>query len=257
MLNNVLRKDNNYRYYTVEHIKQIIVAKEMKKMNLKIEETKDLFFHYNLSNLIFSIERQIEKIKDDFEQNLLKYELSMMYYAHLREAVAILRHFNARNSNNYNIAQFRTKSVVALEYHETFDDIEQNAIEQAAKIQVIADKINTAPLGGLIYLTYEHFNPETCSFDNKLHRMQVAIPVLDTRIPCKYYTTIKAFRGVSTYHFGEFHKTLKDTYIALMKWAKANKYKLSNRSVEEWLIGSTVTDNSKYWIMKIYIPFDE
>lgn len=262
MLAGVLRNENNnYRFYTIEHIKQIIAAKELKNIRLSLDEIRELFFEHSISGVQLTIEKKIQSAKEDVEQSLLRYEQTMVVYARLMEAVAIFKNHlsnkNHREELSYEVVDFPARDIISLKYYATFEDEERQAIEQAAKIQVAAKDVNVAALGSLIYLTFDHFDSENCVFDNKRHLMKAAMPVVSTDKQCAYYDRIERFKGVSTLHFGDFPVSLKETYIGLLKWAKEKGYKLANNSVEEWLIGSTITNNQNYWLMRVIIPFSE
>lgn len=59
MLAGVLRNENNnYRFYTIEHIKQIIAAKELKNIRLSLDEIRELFFEHSISGVQLTIEKK-------------------------------------------------------------------------------------------------------------------------------------------------------------------------------------------------------
>lgn len=260
MLTGVLRNEsNNYRYFTIEHVKQIIAAKELKNINISLDEIKKVFFTRNIDSVQLTIEKRIQSAKDDLERSLACYEQTMIMYVRLMEGISILKtHTGSKGhiiDQQYQVMDFPTRDIIALNYNATFEDEDRMAIEQAARIQVIAKELHTAALGSMIYMTFGHFDPDCCTFDNKPHPMKAAMQILDTKIPSPYYERIESFRGVSALHIGDFPNALAPTYVGLLKWAKDMGFHLANYSVEDWLIGSTITDNQNYWLMRIIIPF--
>lgn len=254
MLSNVMRNENNnYRFYTAEHIKQIMAANELKNINLSMDEIKKIFFDQTLVGIKLSLEKKIENAKEEMERSLKHYEYIMTVYAQLMETAAILD--GGRNNSKYEVVDYPTRDVVSMEYYGTFEDEEYLFIENGARLQAAAKSVNISPVGYMTYLFFGHFSADACAFNGETHLTKVALPVSDTKKPCSFYDRIGGFKGLSTLHVGDFPKGLSETYIGLLRWARARGYKLADNSIEEWLIGSTITNNKDYWLMRIIIPF--
>lgn len=250
--------DNNYRYYTHDHICEIAATKELKNMNMALSEMKDIVYGQHIQSIQTSIEKKMKAARENLELSLLRYEQCTVAYAKLTEAIASLKlhqHSSALDFG-FEITEFPEYHVVSLPYQATFEDEELFDIEYMARIQTIASQVNTAALGALIYLLYDHFDSASVTFDHQVHDFKVAVPVVDTRKPSEHYDRIPTFRGVSTLHIGSpKNRKLHDTYIRLLTWAKENGYELSNQSLEEWLISPMITNNTEFWIIRIFIPF--
>ena len=253
-------KDNNYRYYTHQHICEIVAAKALKNIDMSLSEIKDIIYGRNIGSIQMSIEKKMVAARDNLQDSLLRYEQSMIVYTKLIEAISVLKLHNHKIDTDlgYELADFPEQTIISLSYRTNFEDEDCYDIEYMAKIQTLSQEVNVASLGALLYVLYNHFDSKTCSFDHKVHSYKIAVPVIDTKKPCLHYDKIPAFRGVCAVHIGTpKDKRLLNTYTGLLCWAKSQGYELADWSVEEWLISPMITNNKDFWILRIIIPFKE
>lgn len=250
--------DNNYRYYTHEHICEVVAAKALKNIDMSLSEMKDIVYGRNVGSIQMSIEKKMKAARESLEDSLLKYEQSTIVYAKLIEAISILKLHQKEDSADfgYEIVDFPEQYIVSLPYRTTFEDEECFDIEYMAKIQNISQEVDTASLGALLYVLYDHFDSQACTFDHQIHDYKIGVPVANTKRPSPYYDRIPAFRGVSAIHIGTpKNKRLYNTYMKLLNWAKEQGCELANHSVEEHLISPMITNNKNFWLLRITIPF--
>lgn len=259
MLSPVSRhKDNNYRYYTHQHICEIVAAKALKNIDMSLSEIKDIIYGRNIGSIQLSIEKKMIAAKETLEDSFLRYEQSMVVYTKLIEAISVLKLHEHKidTGPRYEITEFPGQNIVSLTYSATFEDEECYDIEYMAKIQNISQNVNVASLGALLYILYDHFDSDTCAIHDYSHNYKIAVPVIDTKKACANYDKIPAFKGVSAIHIGTpKDKKLHNTYTGLLQWAKSQGYELANWSVEEWLISPMITNNRDFWILRVIIPF--
>lgn len=249
---------NNYRYYTQEHIYEIVAAKALKNIDMSLNEMKDVIYGKNVSSIQLSLQQQLSSARENLESCLRQYEQSSIVYAKLAEALSYLRLSDKQCNQgfDYEIVERREQDVVSLPYSSTFEDEACCDIEYLPQIQRIAQEVNVLSFGSLLYLTYDHFDSAACQFNDQIHNYKIAVPVLDQKKPNEYYDKIPAFRGVSAIHIGSpKDKKLHNTYMGLLHWAKERGYQLENWSVEEWLISPMVTNNKDLWVIQVIIPF--
>lgn len=92
LLSSVPRDEgNNYRYYTSEHIYEIVAAKALRRIDMPLSEMKDLIYGNNVGHIQLSLQRQIDSARDNLENSLRQYEQSVRVYTRLVEALSLLR----------------------------------------------------------------------------------------------------------------------------------------------------------------------
>lgn len=247
---------NNYRYYTQEHIYEIVAAKALKSIDMPLAEMKDVIYGKNLGSIQISLQQQLNQARDNLENILRQYEQCAITYAKLAEALAFLKApSTTEKAEACEVVERAAQDVVSLSYQSTFEDEECCDIEYLPKLQRIVQEVNSFSFGSLLYLTYDHYDSERCVFNDQVHDFKIAAPVLDQKKPSLYYDRIPAFRGVSAIHIGSpKDKRLYRTYMNMLTWAKAQGYQLENWSVEEWLISPMVTNNKNLWVIRVTIP---
>lgn len=251
------RQENNYRYYTSEHVYEIVAAKALRNIDMSLNEMKDIVYGNHVGAIQQSLEQQLSNAKDALELSLHQYEQSAIVYSKISEALAFLRlHYKGASEITPEIVNYPGQDIVSLSYETTFEDETYMDVDYLPKIQNIAQNVNAVSIGSLLYTTYGHFDSDTVMFDGAVHPYKIAIPVLDQKKPCDYYDSIPPFHGVSTLHIGDPKDgKLYDSYIRLLIWAKKQGYKLQNNSLEEWLISPMITNNKDLWVIRIVIPF--
>ena len=147
--------------------------------------------------------------------------------------------------------------MVVLSYEGTFLDTERSFFIGLAKLYNIIEEYGITTLGSLISIYHNHYDSEQCSFNGMINKVEMCMPVVNMNKPCPYYKKVEGFKGVTTKHIGSYDKDLDKTYMGLLKWAKQNGYKLANISLEESLISPLLTQNNKYWVTNIMIPFKD
>lgn len=251
---------NNYRYYTQDHIYEIVAAKALKNIDMSLSEVKDVIYGKNVGSIQLSFQQQMNEARENMEVSLRRYEQSAILCTRFAEALTFLRLHDLQqdSSTAYGIVEHPEQNVVSLSYSATFEDEGCCDIEYLPQLQMIAEEVNAISFGSLIYVTYDHFDSRTCVFDRQIHDYKIAAPVLDRNKPSEHYDTIPAFRGVSAFHVGSpKEERLYSTYMGLLHWARGQGYELENWSVEDWLISPMITNNKNLWLIQIMIPFKQ
>lgn len=250
---------NNYRYYTSEHIYELVAAKALRRIDMPLSEMKDLIYGNNVGHIQLSLQQQIDSARDNMENSLRQYEQSVRVYTRLVEALSLLR---LRSSGGGELpietVDCARRDIVSLSYSTTFEDEFYDDVDYIPRIQSIAQGVNAVSVDSLVYMTYDHFDSDTQVFDGRVHDFKIGIPVADRKRPCANYDCIPAFRGISTFHIGSPKgRRLHDSYIRLFRWAKQHGYRMENWSVEDWLISPMITNNKELWVIQITVPIKE
>lgn len=261
VLSPVPRNDaNNYRYYTQQHLCAIVAAKALKNIDMSLAEMKDIIYGRNVEAIQRSIRKQMTASREALEESMIRYEQSTLEYTKLMEAISIFKIHDLKGETDYHyeVVDRPAQSVISLRYRTDFEDADGLDMDYLPLIQTKAQSVNAASLSisALMYITYDHFDSDSCWFNNQVHDFKIAVPVADAGPHIQHCDHIPAFQGVSAIHIGSpKNERLYQTYMDLLKWAKAQGYRLENWSVEEWLISPMITNNSDLWMIRVMIPF--
>lgn len=260
LLKNVLRGDeNNYRYYTEDHINEILLIKELLRIGFSLNEIIEMSLDSSLNGIQKTVKKRMQNAEEELRLSMMRYEQSTKKYVQLLEAITLLKlklsnEDEEYKEHDYTIINYPSQYVVTLSYEGTFLDTERSFIQGLSKLYSIIEEYNITTLGSVISIYHDHYDSEKCVLDNLNHKIEICIPVLNMNKPCPYYKKIESFKGVSTNHIGSYDKNLDKTYINLLQWTKKNGYKLANFSVEDCLISPLLTRSDKYWVTGIMIP---
>ena len=250
-------ENNNFRYYTQEHIYELTAARALKDSDMSLSNVKDVIHGKSVDDIKSLLEQQKKAAFDQITLSLNRYEHSTVTYTKLMEALSVLRLDNTVEQMplKCEIVEREEQNIVAIPYSATWEDETCYDIEHLPKIQELSLMANSYPVNTLLYLTYDHFDSTTCTFDNKVHEYKIATPVSGSW-KGEFSDTIPAYRGISAIHVGDpKNEQLYSTYIHMLEWAKSEGYHLANWSVEEWLISPLITGNKDFWVIRITIPF--
>ena len=175
ILSNVPRSDsNNYRYYTQEHIYEIVAAKGLKNIDMSLAEMKDVIYGKNVDSIQLSLQKQLNLARENLEESLRQYEQSTVVYAKLAEALSVLKLHHRQMDSEFSceVVDRPAQDVVSLPYTATFEDEGCCDVEHLPRIQTIAQEVNAISFGSLLYLmtilTALHARSTTRSMTSKL-----------------------------------------------------------------------------------------
>lgn len=246
-------EENNYRYYTAQHIYEIIAAKALRRTETPVAQIKEIIYAGALRHIETCVGEEVRRARLALGSAFARYEQMTMLYEELLRAG---RTDFPDGVRRYLRVSRPEREVVALSYQATFEDKEYHDVCQLARLQNLAGMVHPLAFGSLIYLTYGHFDSAHCFFDGAVHAYKIAIPVVDQKVPCPFYDRLPAVEGISTLHYGDPKQgRLKQTYKGLLLWAKENHIALADCSEEEWLVSPLITSNKKLWVIRVTVPF--
>lgn len=263
LLRNVPRNEKNgYRYYTIEHVKQMIAIIGMKDLDLTSEMIRKIMYSESVLDVKDVLLNKMIEAKDAVTQSMNQYNKAMEVYSRILEGVVYNSspEYKADENGNlgiYEIVTVPPRDVISLSYMETFDDPDNNFIRQAAEIQCMADMTDVIDRLNVTFVFCDHFDTVTNTFDDRKHLTKVMMKVQSHDDTNKHHEHLEGFRGVSTLHRGFFTEGLRETYYDLIEWGKSQGFKLKNISYEEWNLSSTISNVVDNWLMRIIIPIDE
>ena len=255
-------EDNGYRYYTIEHVKQMIAIMGMKDLNLSSDKIKDILYAGSVSDVKEVMQDKLVEAKKDVAFSMSQYIKIVEIYNRIMEGIIynsapeFVPDLNG-NLGMYEVVNVAPRDAISVSYTETFQDPESIFIRQLADIQRLSSEVEVYDKLNVTFVFYDHFDSETNTFDGKEHLSKVTMKVQNKNKPSAHYEHFKGFRGVSTLHRGFPTDGLEETYHELIDWGKSQGFKLKNVSYEEWNLSLSVSNAEDGWLMRIIIPIDE
>ena len=263
LLRNVPRnEENGYRYYTIEHVKQMIAIMGMKDLNLSSDRIKDILYADSISDVKDVMQQKLSEAKKEVSVSMGQYIKIIEMYDRIMEGIIYNTSPEYKSDENGNLGMYEVinvpaRDVISLSYMETFQDPDSIFIKQLAEIQSLSNEVDVYDMLNVTFIFYDHFDTETNTFDGKEHLSKVTMKVQNKNRPSSHYEHIKGFRGISTFHRGFPTDGLEQTYHDLIEWGKSQGYRLNNVSYEEWNLSLSISNSKDGWLMRIIIPIDE
>ena len=163
----------------------------------------------------------------------------------------------AEKDSEIQIKTFPGSIMVYTTEHGTPFDNQAACQRMISPLYVLADRYKLHFMGPLAYHFFELIRPEDYIFEEKQSRIDAWFPIAETSQRQPQIKRTAGCQCVMTVHVGPYDDTLRQTYNRLLLWAKEHQLILTGDSIEQYLIGSELTDDPQNYVTKIYLPFRE
>jgi DNA-binding transcriptional MerR regulator/effector-binding domain-containing protein len=251
--------ENNYRYYTQEHITQLFIIREYLMMGYSLDEIYALLYKSDISTLKQIINSRMERAHEEFLASMVQYEQNNKRFSLIMEAVIILdlksSLLDAPNAiQNFSVMDFPEQMVLMLPCEGTSFDEQAYSQSNLSQLYITAEKYNLKVTGPLMYKFYRQVTADATEFLPGMKQMEMIFPIADIGVRSFHIRKMEGFKCVSAIHIGGYDDSLLETYRKLLRWTKAGGYRLTGDAVEQYLIGSEMTNNLRYRVTRVMLP---
>ena len=190
LLRNVPRnEDNGYRYYTIEHVKQMIAIMGMKDLNLPSDKIKDILYADSISDVKEVMQHKLDDAKKDVAFSMGQYIKVMEMYNSIMEGILYNSSPEYQSDVNGNLGMYEVvtvppRDVISMSYMETFQDPDSIFIKQLAEIQSLSKSVDVYDMLNATFIFYDHFADMVSTLS------RLAIISVGDYVPNKHSATI-------------------------------------------------------------------
>jgi effector-binding domain-containing protein len=83
--------------------------------------------------------------------------------------------------------------------------------------------------------------------------LEICMKVVEPATRCPHCRNLGGIEAVSTIHVGHYSQ-MEPAYHELEQWAHRQGIELRGVSIEEYLVGATMTNNEDNYVTRIYLP---
>ena len=234
-----INKDNDYRYYTVEQLDQILLINKLKEYQFSLIEILNILRKDDYNYLAECIRIKQEDIKReiDRQKKLLK---------QMEDDINIIKNGDKFISSDVNIEikLVDTKPIRILSIRRKIKeaDIGELFSELIPLIEEFDLKVYGSPI--TIYHDKEYD-------ENRYVDMEIGVPVSNG--DNKFIRTLDVGSCIFTKHIGDYDG-LYDVIKALYKWKEKENYEITFSPFQKYVRGIGDTNNSEDYITEIYLP---
>ena len=243
-------ENTSYRYYTQEQVEEVLLIQELRLAGFSLSSIGRLLKHRRLPSLRVELQQNIFQARKELEDAQRRYDAAVSEYMRISDATELLEN---RYNTKIEIVEFQAASIAYTRY---VSDWNANFlfISRRSELYKVAEEYSldlTGPNMAIFHTSYmKQFSPEPIDSKGDL---EICIRIAGQRENCPNSRKLQAFKAVSTLYFGHY-RHMKECYLSLEKWAEERNIKLSGQSLEEYIVGATMTENSNNYITRIYLP---
>ena len=240
---------SGYRYYTEEQIEEVLLIRELNALGVSLKNIGGVIGSRDLSSLKAELESTLVRAREELEAARRKYDRTV------EVLLRVLRSAETAHSARVELTHVPETTVVFTRYV-SYWNAKKLFISRRAELYQLANAHGLHMTGANMavfhsgYLKQFSDAPEDGEGD-----LEICIRVTGPRgnLPC--CRTIPAFAAVTTLHTGHY-RTMKPAYLRMEAWAREHGYALSGVSIEEYLVGASMTKNKDDYVTRLYLPVE-
>lgn len=240
--------DTGYRYYTPEQVTQLKWINYLRALDIPVNTIKD-FRGGDLTEIKKSLDTLVPHLQQQSIQAKYRYDQT----SQLRTLLGVaLTHIRSRQLPR-SVTIMTTEPFPTL-YYEC--DVDSRHMTDAYRLQMFntmdedAQKYGFVRVGGLaiVYRNHHLLSQEKPSKTEFHFQIQSQPPHTFDRIG-----KTGGYTAATAVHLGPY-ETLKETYGAILRWAKEQGIALGGNSLEEHIITSQMVDDPDKLVTQVFIP---
>ena len=248
-------RETNYRYYTESQIEQILLLQELRNLSFPVKTISKLFVDRDLTAFETELEHHRRELQEQIAELQAKHDLTLDILLRVIRGRISIENTQKVQENKFQVVHFHRRTVVYTRYI-SYINVKKLFLSRRAELMKIIteNKYNIVSSNMAIfhsgYLQQFSDRPEDECGD-----LEVFMEVKngDSGKHCRVIEGCDAVSGV----FIGPYKNMEPFYKEMEQYAEDNNIPLVGTSIEEYLVGATMTDNPNNYVTKIYLPIRE
>lgn len=251
--------ETRYRYYTEDQIEEILLLQELRALDFPLASIGRMLGDRRLDLLHQELENRLYQMREELDAMRRQYDRSMDTLLRVTKGMAARKNpaalVTAPVVGDIKLVEFPRRVVLASRYV-SYWNANTLFIARRAELFKVAEEQQiriTGPNMAIFHSGYmKQFSdlPEDQDGD-----LEVCLNTVEQDPTLPHCRVLGPFQAVSCICSGHY-RDMRPGYIALENWAHENRRKLSGISLEEYLIGATMTNTSDDYVTRIYLPLE-
>ncbi|MCI2057691.1 MAG: MerR family transcriptional regulator [Oscillibacter sp.] len=246
---------SGYRYYESWQIEEILLLIELKNLNFSLSQIKEVLGCRNLESLQNGLESQLYKLRKERNEINEKYDSTINSILRVLHGISFLNGNQQNNIGNISVVSFPPTDI-AYTRSTCYWKADRLFISRRAELLQLVDKYHLKATDSNMAIF--HSDPKKQFSDDPQDMegdLEVCIRVKNPNFQLPCCRKISGIQAVSCVFVGPYSDMLS-AYLALENYAAQRTIKLHNSSIEEYLVGATMTGNAADYVTRIYLPID-
>ena len=232
----IRNEDNGYRYYSVKQLEKAQTIRDLKAIDLSLEEIKDIIerkSQRHLEELLYGKIQGLEQEIDILERKLLSAQHAY------RKMIRGKTYMDADSSPAVEQYRVNAKSLFS---------------DRCLELQKIRSKYNLYPVGSYIGIFHDGYKSQ---FHSERGDLELCLPVIKPDgFWCKEMRRFGGMLAASTVSIGSY-QNMEKVYRYLEKWIEENGYRIIGPPHEYYLMDISNTFSEEQYMTKIHFPVEK
>ena len=247
---------NGYRYYDQSQIEEVLLLTSLKALDLPNQRIAALMKQRDLATLSRELEGHLYAVRRERDQVVAKYDALIDNILRALGGLSLLGSRPVGEAAALAVVDFPTTWVAYTRY-QCYWKASKLFISRRAELLKAMDQAGLEPVEvnmAIFHSDYKKQFSEDPSDNEGDLEVCYRVKHPDSQSPlCRQ---IPAFRAVTCLYVGPYAEMLP-AYLALEDYAQRLGLALRGTSLEEYLVGATMTADPQNYVTRIYLPIQE
>ena len=248
-------EETNYRYYTSDQIELILLLQELRNLSFPVKTISKLFMDRDLTTLESELEAHRRELQAQIAELQAKHDLTLDILLRVVRGRITLEKSRRVREQTFQVVHFHRRTVVYTRYN-SYINVKKLFLSRRAELMKIITDRKYQSIGSNMAIFHGNYLQQFSSRpEDECGDLEVFLEVKNGDSG-KYCRTVEGFDAVSGIFIGPY-RDMEPFYRELEQYALQNGLVLTGTSVEEYLVGATMTDDPNNYVTRIYLPIRE
>lgn len=245
-------KVTNYRYYTENQVEQILLLQELRELSLPVKTIARLFPDRDLMTFELELEQHLKELREELADLQTKYDRTLDVFLRVVRGRIAIEDIRKVPEPRIQLVHFHKRMVAFTHLSGIWDSGRRYVSCRGKLMQILADN-HFRPVGSPLAVIYSGCQRLRGNKDETGLDFAVEINEGKNVGQCK---RLDGFDAISSVCVGSYEK-LDACYVEMEHFARENNMVLKEMTVEEYLVGPTMTNDPDQYVTRLYIPIQK
>jgi len=234
-------EDNNYRYYSINQIDQLITIRHLKHLGMDLDQIKEFMYNQGVSEMQQVLYEQQNLVKKRIEELLLEEKFLEKKHQLLTETM------NIKEDDVIGIKRTEEREAHTIKMDNDDEIGLVHSVEESIQLENFS-RIFGLPGAFAVSISIDNL------FKGEYNNYEAILLIPDKNekiLPANYKLPAGEYAWI--YHRGTYDN-ISESYEQLLKYIKSHSYSITGSSVELCLIGPPMTGKHSEYLTEIQIP---
>lgn len=244
--------ETRYRYYTEDQIEEVLLLQELRALDFPLGTIGRMIGDRQLGLIHRELESRLYQLREELATTRMQYDSTMDTLLRITNGMAA-KQGPLATVGEIRVVEFSRRVILYSRYVSPWN-ANTLFISRRAELFKIAEEHNIRITGANMAIFHtDHMKQFSDLPEDAEGDLEVCLNTAGQNPALPHCRILGPFQAVSGMFIGHY-RDMRPSYIALENWARENRVELSGASLEEYLIGATMTNRSDEYVTRIYLP---